>query len=333
MVIDWSRLRQIIDAHDRFLITSHIRPDGDSIGSELGMAAMLAQKGKHFRIVNASVLPPRYRFLSGVDRIEHYGDQVRPEELEPTEVLIILDTSAWQQLGAVADFVRATRAVKVVIDHHLGHDEMGAELFKDVDAAACGAILAEAVEHLGCQLTREVAEPLFVALATDTGWFRFSSTDGRAMRIAARLIEAGLDVNYLYRVLFEESTLARLKLLGRTLEALEVTRGGRVAHSAIRLDDLRNTGAVPQDSEDLVNYTLSIAGVEVGVMFIEQRSGAVKVSFRSKDGLDCTSVARQFGGGGHREAAGATIDAPLPQVETRVLAAVEAALNQRANKS
>ena len=326
MAIEWARLRHIIDSSDRFLITSPVRPDGDAIGSEVGMAAMLAQKGKQYMIVNASMLPPRYRFLDPGNRIQHYGDEASREQLATVEVVIILDTSAWAQLGAMADFVRTTRAKKIVIDHHLGHDDMGAELFKDTDAAACGALLAEAVDHLDCVMTPEVAEPLFVALATDTGWFRFSSTDGNTLRIAARLVDAGISADRLYRTLFEETTLARLKLMGRALENLRTTSDGRVAYTSILLTDLRATGAVPQDSEDLVNYTLALLGVRVGLIFIEQSSGAIKVSFRSKDGLDCSGLAARFGGGGHREAAGAVVDGPLPQAEARVLQVVESVM-------
>ncbi len=329
MTIQWARLRHIIDSHDRFLITSHVRPDGDAIGSELGMAAMLAQKGKQYMIVNASTLPPRYRFLDQANRIQHFGDEASPEQLATVEVVIILDTSAWAQLGSMADFVRTTKAKKVVIDHHVSEDDLGAELFKDTAAPACGAILAEAVGPLDCVMTRDVAEPLFVALATDTGWFRFSSTDGDTFRIAGRMADAGISVDRLYRTLFEESTLARVKLMGKALEALHTTAGGRVAYLAITLKDLEETGAVPQDSEDLVNYTLSLLGVEVGLMFIEQRSGAIKVSFRAKNGIDCTRLAARFGGGGHREAAGALLEGPLPAVQARVLSAVESVIAQQ----
>ena len=327
MGIDWARLRQIIDAHDRFLITTHVRPDGDAIGSELGLAALLDQKGKQSIIVNASKLPPRYRFLDPLGKLRHIAD-IGAAELDAAQVVVILDTSAWGQLDSMSDFVRATKARKVVIDHHVGHDEMGAELFKDSTAAACGLLVAEAVEPLGGALTREVAEPLFVALATDTGWFRFGSTDGRTLRVAARLTDAGISVDRLYRQLYEENSPARVRLIGHTLESISVVCGGRVAYSTIRQADLRSTGALASDSEDLVNYSLSISGVEVGLMFVEQDAGAVKVSFRSRGGVDCTQLAAPFGGGGHRAAAGATIHAPLDLAHIRVLKAVEAALSQ-----
>jgi phosphoesterase RecJ-like protein len=332
MAVDWSRLRQIVETHDRFLITSHVRPDGDAIGSELGMARLLTQKGKQSVIANCSSLPPRYRFLDPDRRIRRYGEEISAAELAAIEVVIILDTSAWGQLGRMADFVRATSAKKIIVDHHISEDDMGAELFKDTSAAACGLLVAEAVEHLGCEMTRDVAEPLFVAIATDTGWFRFGSTDGRTLRVAARLIEAGIGVDRLYRTIFEESSMARLKLLGKLLDSLEVVAEGRVAHGAIRLDDLKATGAAPADSEDMVNYTLSITGIEVGLLFVELASGGVKVSFRSRDAFDCTEVAGQFGGGGHRQAAGATIDAPLADAQSKVIPAVTRRLRNPSSK-
>ncbi len=326
-MIDWQPLRKIIDANDRFLIASHVRPDGDAIGSQLGMAALLDQKGKQSLIVSPSKLPPRYNFLDPAGRVRHVA-AVGSAELDVVQVVIILDTSAWAQLDSLSDFIRATPARKFIIDHHVGHDEMGAELFKDTTASACGLLVAEAAEPLGCTLTAAVAEPLFVAMATDTGWFRFGSTDGRTLRVAARLIDAGISVDRLYRQIFEENTTARLKLIGRALGSLAVVAGGRVAYTAIRQADLRTTGAVASDSEDLVNYSLSIIGVEVGLMFVEQESGSVKVSFRSRGTIDCTKIASQFGGGGHRAAAGASINEPIDQAIDRVLKAVAAALAQ-----
>jgi phosphoesterase RecJ-like protein len=328
MAIDWSRLRNIIESHDRFLITSHVRPDGDSIGSELGMAELLAQKGKEYVIVNSSPLPPRYQFLDPSGRIRQLGKTVQHAELEGAEVVLIVDTSAWVQLGDMANFVRATAAKKVIIDHHISEDDMGAELFKDSSAAACGVLLAEAVGHVGCTMTRAVAEPLFVAIATDTGWFRFGSTNSRTLRIAATLLDTGIAVDKMYRTIFEESSLARLKLMGRILQSISLVAGGRAAYAVIRLEDLKETGAVPQDSEDLVNYTLSITGVELGLLFAEQASGEVKVSFRSRDDVDCTHLAAQFGGGGHRQAAGATVSGSLSDAVARVLQAVERELQQ-----
>jgi phosphoesterase RecJ-like protein len=329
MALEWTRLREIIESHSRFLITTHVRPDGDALGSELAMAALLAQKNKQFCIVNASSMPPRYKFMDPSRLVRHFPKETTTAQLDAVEVVLILDTSSWVQLGTMADFVRGTGAKKVIIDHHVSEDDMGAEVFKDTAASACGTLVAEAVDPLSCTMTTQVAEPLFVAIATDTGWFRFSSTDGRTLRIAARLIEAGVSVDRLYRAIYEEGTLARLRLLGHTLESMRVVCNGRVAYSVVRLADLVASGAVPQDSEDLVNYTLSMNGVELGLLFVEQQSDSVKVSFRAKGGIDCSEIAGRFGGGGHRAAAGATLDEPIAQAELRVLRAVESLIVSR----
>jgi bifunctional oligoribonuclease and PAP phosphatase NrnA len=323
MSIDWSRLRNIIESYDHFLITSHVRPDGDSLGSELGMAELLAQKGKECWIVNSSSLPPRYRFLDPNGRIRQLGANVSSEDLARIEVVIIVDTSAWGQLGSMADFIRNTSAKKVIIDHHVSEDDLGAELFKDSTAAACGVLLAEVAGHLGCSITRALAEPLFVAIATDTGWFRFGSTDGRTLHVVASLVDAGIAVNKIYRTIFEESSLARLKLMGRTLQSITVTADGRVAYGVVRLRDIAESGAIPQDTEDLVNYTLSMTGVELGMLFVELSPSDVKVSFRSRDRADCTRIAAQFGGGGHRQAAGATVSGGVDAAVRSVLQVTE----------
>ncbi len=326
--IDWARLKQIVDAHGTFLLTTHIRPDGDAIGSELALAAMLEQLGKRVWIVNAGRLPARYQFLDPRGQILHVTDPRANEARAAAEVAIVLDTSAWSQLGAMADYFAQTKAKKVVIDHHVGEEDLGAELFKDEGAAACGEVLFGGIEPLGCHLDLAVAEPLFVAIATDTGWFRISCTTPQSFRIAAWLTQAGVRADALYRKLFEDNSLARLKLMTRVLSSLRLALGGRVAWSAVRRSDLAETGAAPQDSEDLVNYTMSLRGVEIGLMFTELQDGEVKASFRSREHIDCGRIAAQFGGGGHMQAAGATIDAPLEIAVQRVLRAVEATLRK-----
>jgi bifunctional oligoribonuclease and PAP phosphatase NrnA len=325
MAIDWSRLRNIVESHNHFVITSHVRPDGDSIGSELGMAELLTQKGKQYSIVNSSPLPPRYRFLDPTGRIRQFGVNIGSEQLQRAEVVIIVDTSAWIQLGSMADFVRNTKAKKIIVDHHVSEDDLGAELFKDSSAAACGILLAEAAEPLGCSMTRALAEPLFVAIATDTGWFRFGSTNGRTLRIAAALVDSGVAVDKIYRTIFEESSVARLKLMGRTLQSITVTTGGRVAYGVVRQRDIAESQAIPQDTEDLVNYTLSMTGIELGMLFVELSPSETKVSFRSRDGVDCTRIAAQFGGGGHRQAAGASVSASVDATLRQVLQVVQQA--------
>ena len=328
MTIDWTPLADLIETHDRFLVTTHVRPDGDALGSEVGMAGLLRQKGKEVRVVNSSPTPPRYDYLDP-DRslFEHFGKTVQPEDLKDREVAVILDLSAWDQLGEMAGYIRGFRGPRVVIDHHVSQDDMGALFLKDTTAEATGILVMAAVAHLGGTLTREVATGLLTAIAMDTGWFRHTNTRARTLRAAADLIESGAGIAAIYRELFERNTLSRLRLMGETLSGLRIEMGGRVAYATISREDLERTGAIPQDSEDLVDFTVSMRDVEVGMLFIEQARGGVKVSFRARQGLDCSRLAASLGGGGHTAAAGATLTGSMAESVERALSAVRQALD------
>jgi phosphoesterase RecJ-like protein len=213
-MIDWPRFAQIVKAHQRFLLVSHVRPDCDALGSELGMAGVLEALGKSVRIVNGQATPPNLAFIDPARRIGVIGQTVQPAELADVQVLIVLDTSAWAQLGSMGDFLRAFPGKRVVIDHHKSADDLGAELFKDVQAEATGRLVVEAAEALGVKLTPAIATPLFAAVATDTGWFRFSTASAGTYRTAAKLIEAGANPAAIYRDLYEQDTLGRVRLRG-----------------------------------------------------------------------------------------------------------------------
>jgi bifunctional oligoribonuclease and PAP phosphatase NrnA len=327
MTIDWTPLADLIETHDRFLVTTHVRPDGDALGSEVGMAGLLRQKGKDVRVVNSSPTPPRYDFLDPDSNLfEHFGHRVQPSELADREVAVILDLSSWNQLGDMAGFIRQFNGPRVVIDHHVSEDDLGAVVFKDSSAEATGILVMNAITALGCSYTPEVAGGLVTAIAMDTGWFRHSNTRAGTFRAVAELIDSGARVDDIYRKLFDRNTLGRLKLMGETLVGMKTDLGGRVAYATISLDDLRRTGAIPPDSEDLVDYTVSMRGIDVGMLFIEQARGGVKVSFRARNGLDCSRLAAQFGGGGHREAAGATVPGAMAEIVERVLGTLRHAL-------
>jgi phosphoesterase RecJ-like protein len=255
------------------------------------------------------------------------GIDIQPHELESIEVLLVLDTSAWAQLGTMAEVVRGTRAHKAILDHHVGEDDMGAELFKDETAEATGRLVLETAQHLGVKPTAEIARPLFAAIATDTGWFRFGSTRAATLRAAAELIEHGASPSEIYNQLYEQETLARLQLRGRILARTQTELAGRLAHTAALAEDFQATGALASDTEDVINLTLGIAGTQVAVILVEQASGGFKLSFRSRTAtVNCNELARHFGGGGHKAAAGAFINAPWPEAQALVLDAVRKAM-------
>jgi len=323
MSIDWRPLHQLINAHQRFVISSHVRPDADAIGSEIGLAMFLMQQGKQVRIINPSATPEHLKFLDPQGLIQKIGDSVSVDSACETDVHIVVDTGAWQQLPDVADVLRKTQAMKVVIDHHLSSDDLGAQLFKDVSAAAVGVLITEFIESVGGIFQVEQATALFAAVATDTGWFRFSNVDSRTLQAAARLVDYGVQPHLLYRELYERSSLARLKLHSLVLGRVTLCFGGKLAHTRVQQQDFIDTGALPTDTEELVNQCLTIEGTEAAFILVEQPDGRIKGSLRSRSAVNVAAVAEQFGGGGHRQAAGVMLPGPLPVAEERLLAAFE----------
>lgn len=326
MPIDWEPLRSIIAANQRFVLTSHVRPDADALGSELGMAGLLEQLGKNVRIVNASTVPNRLAFLDPEKKIKQLGTDISEEQALDTDVHMILDTSAWGQLAEAGRVFKRTHAVKVVVDHHATAEDLGATYFKDIEAEATGALVFLAAEALGIPITPPIARALYCAIATDTGWFRFSSTTGETMRIAGRLIELGAEPWLLYQSLYEQNSMGRIKLASRVLGRIKLDCANRVASTFVRWDDYAETGAEPPDTEDLVNECLTLAGIQVAFIAIEQSNRNIKVSFRSRFPIDVAQVAQQFGGGGHKQAAGAIMPGPLVDAQTKVLAALTSLL-------
>jgi len=324
--VDWPRLVELIGRSRRFLLTTHIRPDCDAIGSTMAMAAVLDRLGKEVILVGAFEIPPSQRFLDPEGRFQRLGVQVSKEAADSVDLLMVLDTSAWAQLGAMADVIRATKTPKAILDHHLSADDLGAEVFRDTRAEATGRLVAEAADRLGVAITPEMAAALFTALATDTGWFRFASTTPDTYRLAARLTEAGAEPDKLYGQLYEQDTLARLQLIGRAMARTRTELAGRLIYTSIRMEDFHSTGAAPSDSEDVINLTLAVAGTEVAVILVEQQSGGFKVSLRSRCHVDCSRLAETFGGGGHKNAAGAFLADPLEVAQAAVLDAVRAAM-------
>ena len=297
MTIDWTPLADLIETHDRFLVTTHVRPDGDALGSEVGMAGLLRQKGKDVRVVNASPTPPRYDFLdprrdavralrddgpaAGPGRPRGRGDP-RPLGLEPA-----------RRHGRVHPRFPGPR---VVIDHHVSQDDLGAIFLKDTAAEATGILVMSAVTALGGTLTPEVATGLLTAIAMDTGWFRHPNTRPGTLRAVAELIESGAEIDAIYRHLFERNTLGRLRLMGETLAGLQDrarTAGSPMPRS--RAHDLERTGAIPPGFRGPGRFHGQPARRRGGHAVHRAGARRVKVSFRSRNGLDCARLAATFG--------------------------------------
>ena len=279
----------------------------------------------------SSHTPPRYDFLDPDGTLfEHFGTKVQPEELADREVAIILDLSAWNQLGDMAEYIRGFPGPRVVIDHHVSQDDLGAIFLKDTTAEATGILVMSAVKRLGGTFTREVATGLLTAIAMDTGWFRHTNTRPGTLRAAAELIESGAEIAAIYRDLFERNTLGRLQLMGETLSGLQdrAGRADRLRHDlpgrpgTHRGDPpgLRRPGRFHgQPARRRGGHAVHRAGAGRG-------QGLVPVAERAR----LRPAGRDAGGGGHRAAAGATLAGPMAESVDRVLQAVRQALDPAA---
>lgn len=326
MNIDWQPLCDLIHAHNRFIITSHVRPDADALGSEIGLAFVLRTLGKQATIVNVSATPPNLKFLDPEGDVRQLGVSATADEVRAADVHLIVDTSAWGQLSDIGKVFRETSKPRAVIDHHVSSDELGALVVKDVQREATGSLIYELSQHLGVRPNAASATALFAAMATDTGWFRFSATSGETMRVAGELIQCGAVPHEIYRQLYEQGTLARVKLAGRVLSRVTLDCDGQLAYTSMSWADFEELGALASDTEDLVNEGLKIAGTKAAFIAIEQQNRQVKVSFRGRQGINVAVVAEQFGGGGHKQAAGATLTGPLNSAVQKALEAMRSAL-------
>lgn len=326
MAIDWKPLGEIIARNQRFVLTSHIRPDADALGSELAMANMLEAAGKTVLIANASAAPANLDFLDPHHRAKKLGDGVTAEEVLDNDVHIVLDTSAWTQLSTMGELIKQTSAQRVVIDHHVSSDDLGAIEFKDTTAEATGTLLHQLAIALGYPISKETADLIYCAIATDTGWFRFPSTNAATMRIIADLMDRGTEPHVLYSQLYEQSSQARIHLMGKVLARMKVDCDGELAFATVEQKDFKSTGASPVDTEGLVNQCLTVSGTKAAFSAVEQQNGRVKISFRSRPGVDVSTLAEKFGGGGHKQASGATLDGPMRVAVSRVLTGFKVAL-------
>ena len=300
--LDWASLVEVLRNCRKVVLTSHVRPDCDALGSELGMLGILEAIGKDVRIVNAQATPPTLAWIDPDRRIESLQTGVKKGDLADRDLVLVVDTSAWAQLGAMADVVKEMRANVLVIDHHVSEDDLSDRWFKDTTAEATARIISEVGLRLKVPHTERIATPLYAGLSTDTGGFRFPSTSAETFRVAGRLVDAGASPPAVYRELFEQDSLARIHLVGRTLAGARPAHDGKVIYSTVRQSDIKEVNALPSDTEDLVNLTLAVKGTEVAVILIEQPDSRVKVSFRSRGKVDCNLLAATFNGGGHKAA-------------------------------
>ena len=299
--------------HDRFLVVTHENPDGDALGSLLATTLTLRELGKDVEMYlgGSGALPREYAFmhLDGLRRS-------LPDDLE-RRVLVAVDCAKADRMGPDPEPVERASLV-LNIDHHHDNTRFGDVNLIVADASSTGEVLRDLIRELDVELTPELAEPLYIALVTDTGRFQYTNTTPKSLRLAAELVEAGADVHAVFQQVYESVEFAKLKLLARALDRAEVLEGGRIVVSHLLRADFVEAGASEPYSEGIIDYLRAVEGAELAVLVREQltqKAQAYKGSLRSSiDELDVSAIARRFGGGGHRQAAGFSTDLPLEQI-------------------
>jgi phosphoesterase RecJ-like protein len=307
-------------SNQRFLVTTHHRPDGDALGSALACYHALAAQGKRVEVVAGGAVPAHYAFLPGVAVVRPGASRA------PFEVLLAVDCDGADRM-AVGPQVAARAPLTISIDHHATAEPFGDLRYLDPSAAAAGELIYYLLGDLGAPITPEIATCLYCAIATDTGFFRFVNTTARALAVCAELVRAGADPAEIAVKAYEEKSINALALLGRALERARLHADGQIIATCLAPADFAATGASHADTEGIIDRLKFVRGVRVAALLREVRDNEVYVSLRSTDGTNVAVVAARFGGGGHAVAAGCIVPGPLDEAYRRVVSAVAERLN------
>lgn len=314
-------IADILRKHERFVVMSHVRPDGDALGCTIAMALCLKQLGKEVTAWNDEGVLEKFRYLPGHEIVTQ-----PPDEPQEFDVAIVLDTSAHDRTGRCLPAVK--RAATVInIDHHVSNPRFGDVVHIDPASPATGQILYELFRGCGLPLTYEMADNLFAAISTDTGSFQYAGTTARTYEIGAELIRLGVNVAELSRKMYESYPRRRLELLRAVLNTLRFSSQDRCASVSLSLDTAQSLGVLPEDNEGLIDHVRAINGVIAAAFFEELPGKRVRLSLRSKDErFNASALCAQFGGGGHPLASGARIQGDFAEVQESVLKAIDHAL-------
>ena len=313
-----SQVVQLIEQKQRFMITSHVRPDGDGLGSGLALYWMLKALNKHAEVVLHDRVPPAYHVLPGSELV-----MVQDDVTEAYDAAFIIECSDVERPGLPS--LKDTFVVN--IDHHSTTVPFGDINWIDSTAAAVGEMIYNLCKALGVEVTKEIAECIYTALLTDTGSFHFSNTTERTLKIASELVRRDVEPARISQALFYSNSFSKVKLLGMVLANIERDESGRIAWITMDRATMYEADACEEDADGIVNHALSIGEVEAVAFFKELSPGKYRISLRSKNKNNVAKVAEQFGGGGHRNAAGCRVDGEFFEVKRRVIEALQTALD------
>lgn len=304
-MLDFEKLNQIILTNSSFLLTTHVNPDADAIGSEIAFYKILKKLNKQVFIVNHSSTPYNLQFLDSDNKIMVFDSEKHKGLFEKADVLVALDFNRSNRVVSMENYFKQSNKLKICIDHHEDAENFVDHTFIDTSYAATAQIIFDFIKSTGIvKINYDVAEPIYAGIMTDTGSFRFERTTSKVHKIIAELIDIGINPELLYDKIYDQSKFSKIKLLGRALDSIKMVAENRLAYMVLTQKDFTELNAIESDTENFVNYNLSIENVELGILFIELKNG-FKVSFRSKGDIPVNKLAAEFGGGGHKNAAGA----------------------------
>jgi len=333
---DFQKAIDLIDGAGRVLVTTHVKPDGDACGCVAAVCDALSGLGKKAQPLMLSGVPRWYDFVF-TEKAPVLGEDVAVEEIAEGrfgefDLVIIVDADSYSQLDDLAPYLRKKDKPILVIDHHVTSDGIGTVRLADSTAAATGLIVFNLMEYAGWAITEKMAQAMFVAIATDTGWFQFSNTDSRVYNTCARLVDGGARPTEIYEKLYHNFSRARFELMVGMLDTLELHFDGRYASGHILRRHFEQTGAAYEDTENLINECHRIGTVEASALFIETGDGRIRCSLRSRGAVDVSIIAKKFGGGGHKAASGTFLPGHIENAKQLILEEMAAEFGEAAGR-
>jgi len=307
-------VKQAIKKFNKFLITSHINPEGDAIGSQVAMASLLKKLGKESAMLDDSPVPNLLQFMKGTEHIL----KEMPHDFN-YQAVIILDSPDLARIGRVSEYIKKDPVI-INIDHHISNVNFGKFNWVEPEFSSAGEMVYDLFRAFKVKIALDEAIVLYAAIMTDTGSFRYSNTSSKTHRIVAELIDIGVKPYEMHTKIYETSSIQDTNLLGESLQTMKLTDDGKIAWLWVTKEMLKKTKASLEGTEGIINFARSIGGVEIAILFRETGTeGRVKVSFRSKGEVDVNKLAAEFGGGGHPTASGCTVFGKIEDVEKKVL--------------
>lgn len=311
----WQQIIPIIEQNTNFIITSHLNPDCDALGSELALAEHLQNLGKKVLILNSDPTPQPYRFLDPQHMIKKYVPARHACIIKKAEVIIVVDASGgWKRVGSVGEALAQTQAITVCIDHHPDPTDFVKTAVVDTTAAATAELIFDLIEATQGIISSQIAQALYAGIITDTGNFRFPKTSARTHHITAKLLEAGIDPLIIYRQIYEKYPLGRVRLKGHVIDSIKTTAHGQLAYYGLDQATLKAYKVKTSELDGFASLGQEIGGVRVVVFCLQSSKSKVKISLRSDGSVAINQLAAAYGGGGHPSAAGATVAGSLEEI-------------------